>query len=151
MSATGKLLVRSLFILIVSVVPVFLSGCGTDSARLITFVTPSALPNLTVGVPYASSVRAHGVTGPPTGVYTYTLLVDNNAQEVLPGGVVPAGTMTFKTVNTIGTNDSSIATITGTDLVQGDKGKTFSFWVKAVDTETPAHTAMAKFTITVNP
>jgi len=148
--ATRKLLMRAVFILIVSLVPFTLAGCGTDSPRIITFVTPSTLPNLTIGVPYSHSIWAHGVTGPPTGIYTYSLIPTNFA-EPLPGGLAPAGAMTFKTVNSVGVNDSSVATITGTDITQGDRGKTFTFWVKAVDSETPSHSAMQVYTITVNP
>ncbi len=121
-----------------------LSSCGTSAPIRVTFLTNSPLPAATAGVKYTTSIQADGVTGPPTGVYQYSIV-----SGTFPGvGVTPSnGTLAFATSNTVGTNDSSMAVITGTPT----RAATYTFTVQAQDSLKPPTTGSAQYTLTVNP
>src|SRR5271166_672801 len=130
----GKRMIGVSLSLVTLAATMLFTSCASQLPVTVTFVTlggSGALPNVTVGHAYTTTIQADGTSGPPTGVYTYTI----------DSGTLPLG-MTPTTVNTIGVNDTSVLVITGTDHAAGDSGKTFSFTVKAVDTETPAHSGI---------
>jgi hypothetical protein len=142
-TVNGKRLIGAGFGLVVLAATMGLTSCASSSAIKVGFVTlggSGALPDATIGKPYTTDISATGVTGPPTGVYTYAL---NSGS--LPNGI------TLQTVNTLGVNDTSVAVISGTDTTAADNGKTFSFTVSATDSEKPAHVGISgTYTITVN-
>lgn len=121
-----------------------LSSCGTSAPIRVTFLTNSALPAATAGVKYSTTIEADGVTGPPTGVYQYSILSGN-----FPGvGATPSnGTLTFATENIIGTNSTSVALISGTPTRSG----TYTFTVQATDSLKPPTVGSAQYILTVNP
>ena len=140
-NVNGKRLIGAGFALLALAATMGLTSCATTTAFVINFTTPAGpLPNATVGVPYYTTVAASGVTGPPTGVYTYSL----------DSGSLPFG-MALTTVNTTGVNSTSVAVISGTDVRVGDHGKTYTFTVKAVDTLKPPTIGISgEYTITIN-
>ncbi len=120
-----------------------LSSCGTSAPISINFSTTSPLPAATAGVKYSTQIRAFGVTGPPTGVYNFTLISGS-----FPGYNAGAnGTLQFATVNTTGVNDTSVAVISGTPAHSG----TYTFTVQATDSLKKPTVASAEYTLTVNP
>jgi hypothetical protein len=137
----GKRLIGAGFALLALAATMGFTSCASSTPFEINFINPpGALPNATVGAAYYTQVAADGVTGPPTGVYTYSI----------DSGSLPSG-ITLATVNTTGVNSTSIAAISGTDTRPGDHGKTFTFTVKAVDTlKVPNVGISGEYTITVN-
>lgn len=118
-----------------------LTSCASSSTITVNFVTAGgALPDAIVGTAYSTNVYADGVSGPPTGVYTYAL----------NSGSLPSG-MALTTVNTLGVNDTSAGVISGKDTNALDHGKTFTFTLSATDGEKPSHVGISpSYTITVN-
>jgi Putative Ig domain len=137
----GKRLIVAGFALIALAATMGLTSCASSSPITVTFTTPAgALPEAGVGHAYSTTVSADGSTGPPTGVYTYAL----------NSGTLPHG-LTLTSANTLGTNDTSVGLISGTDTTAADNGKTFTFTISATDSETPAHVGISgTYTITVN-
>lgn len=137
----GKRLIGAGFALLALAATMGLSSCATSSKITISFTTPAGpLATATIGHAYYATVVAAGVTGPPTGVYTFSL----------DSGSLPSG-ITLTTKNTTGTNSTSFAVISGTDTNANDNGKTFTFTVKAIDTLTPPTVGISGlYTITVN-
>lgn len=113
-----------------------ISSCGTSSPITITFSTPSPLPDATVGVNYSTTIRADGVTGPPTGYYTWTLT----------SGSVPPGLQFLpQKGGSIDTNTISYVLISGTPTHAG----TYTFTVEAQDSLTPPTKQSQQYTLTV--
>lgn len=137
----GKRLIGAGFALLTLAATMGLSSCATSTAIVITFSTPAgALPDATIGTAYYTTIAAEGVTGPPTGVYTYSI----------DSGSLPSG-ITLTTKNTTGVNTTSVAVISGTDSNANDNGKTFTITVKAVDSLKPPTVGISgAYTITVN-
>ncbi len=141
MKVYGKRLIGAGFALLALAATLGLSSCASTTPIEIDFKTPAGpLATATIGHAYYATVVADGVTGPPTGVYTYSL----------DSGSLPSG-ITLTTKNTTGTNSTSVAVISGTDTNANDNGKTFTFTVKAVDMLTPPTVGISgMYTITVN-
>jgi hypothetical protein len=140
----GKRLIGSALAFFVLAGMSLLNGCGTSAPITITFVTPSPLPSATAGMNYTTSIHATGLTGPPTGVYQFSIVAGQ-----FPGfnGTPANGTLKIATVNTLGTNDKSDAVISGTPTRPG----TYTFIIQATDSLNPPTVATAQYTLTVNP
>jgi hypothetical protein len=137
----GKRLIVASFALIALAATMGLTSCASSTPIAVTFSTPAgALPEAAVGHAYTTAVSADGPTGPPVGIYTYAL----------NSGTLPHG-LAVTSLNTQGTNDTSVALISGTDTTGADSGKTFTFTLSATDSDTPAHVGISgTYTITVN-
>ena len=115
---------------------IMLSGCGTGSPIEIKFITASPLPDANLGVKYSADIRATGVTGPPTGYYTWSMT----------GGSLPPGLQLQPQVGgSINTNTISYLIIAGTPTHTG----TYTFTIEAVDSLVPPTKQSQQYSITV--
>jgi hypothetical protein len=113
-----------------------LSSCATDAPITINFTTPSPLPDASIGQKYSTDIRAFGVTGPPTGYYTWTLA----------SGTLPPGLQLLPQVGgSINTNTISYLLIAGTPTHTG----TYTFTVEATDSLKPPTKQTQQYAITV--
>jgi hypothetical protein len=132
----GKRLIEMGFALFALAATMGFTSCASSSPITVNFVTPSPLPAATIGVEYSQNIQATGVTGPPTGTYTYTYT-----------GTLPPG-LSFVSHSVPGSSNNSVsyAIISGHPTHIG----TYNFTLTATDTDKPAHVGSAPYAITVN-
>jgi hypothetical protein len=138
-----KWLIGTGFAVLALVATMGFTSCASSSPITIFFTTASSLPNAIVGQNYSQSIQADGVTGPPTGTYTYTISAGS-----FPGlGAGANGTLAFTTVNATDKSGNTTSYV----LLSGKPAfaETYTFTVKAQDILKPPTTATQRFTLEV--